>query len=414
LLNTQKLKIAMISIHASPLGDLGTRDNGGMSVCVRELARELGRRGHRVDIFTRASRPSDKGWLVLADNVRLVYLKVPKAYRAAKDALYPHLPDYFKRLEAFRLRERIDYDLVHSNYWLSGYLGNRAQSCWGVPHITTFHTLGLLKNSIGKGSHEPALRIAVEKQVAQACDHIVVGSRREQHNLRRHYHVATSKIGIAPCGVDLKLFRPFDRTYARRRLGLDTGEKVVLYVGRFDPLKGISRIVEAMGLLQQHPVRFVIAGGDGQANPEVRKLQALARRLSLDGAVRFAGRVDQQELPLYYSAADVLAVPSLYESFGIVALEALACGTPVITTPVGAMDSIISNGRNGCIVRGATPAAFARAIQALIAAGPAPASERESIRATVASYGWACAADSMLEHYRLAIAGYRKEEQSRT
>jgi D-inositol-3-phosphate glycosyltransferase len=183
-------------------------------------------------------------------------------------------------------------------------------------------------------------------------------------------------------------------------------------VGRFDPLKGISRIVEAIGLLRQHSVRFVIAGGDGQANPEVHKLQALADRLSLDGAVRFAGRVDQQELPLYYSAADVLAVPSLYESFGIVALEALACGTPVIATPVGAMESIIQKGRNGCIVRGATPAAFARAIQALTVAGSAPA--RESIRATVAGYGWACAADSMLEQYRAAMAGYRKEERSHT
>jgi D-inositol-3-phosphate glycosyltransferase len=399
----------MISIHASPLGELGTRDNGGMSVCVRELARELGRRGHRVDIFTRASRPSDKGWRMLAENVRLVYLKVPTAYRAAKDGLYPHLPDYFMKLEAFRLRERIDYDLVHSNYWLSGCIGSRAQACWRVPHLTTFHTLGLLKNIIGNGLHEPDLRITAEKQVAQACSHIVVGSRREQRNLRRHYHVATSKIGIAPCGVDLKLFRPFDRAYARRRLGLDPGEKIVLYVGRFDPLKGISRIVEAIGLLRQHPVCLVIAGGDGQGNPEVHKLQALAGRLSLDGAVRFAGRVDQQELPLYYSAADMLAVPSLYESFGIVALEALACGTPVVATPVGAMDSIISNGRNGCIVRGTTPAAFARAIQALIAAGPALA--REAVRETVAGYSWACAASSMLEQYRLVIAGYRKARQ---
>jgi D-inositol-3-phosphate glycosyltransferase len=346
---------------------------------------------------------------VLADNVRLVYLKVPRAYRAAKDALYPYLPDYFMRLEDFRLHERIDYDLVHSNYWLSGCIGSRAQACWGVPHLTTFHTLGLLKNIIGNGLHEPALRITAEKQVAQDCCHIVVGSRRERHNLSRHYHVAKSKIGIAPCGVDMKLFRPFDRAYARRRLGLDTGETIVLYVGRFDPLKGISRIVEAMGLLRQHPVRFVIAGGDGQANPEVQKLQALAGRLSLDGAVRFAGRVDQQVLPLYYSAADMLAVPSLYESFGIVALEALACGTPVIATPVGAMDSIIKKGRNGCIVRGTTPAAFARAIQALIAAGPAP--EREAVRETVACYGWTCAAESMLEQYRLAIAGYRKARQ---
>jgi D-inositol-3-phosphate glycosyltransferase len=401
------LRIAMISIHSSPIGDLGTRDNGGMSVCVRELARELGRRGHRVDIFTRASGPSDKESVVLADNVRLVYLKVPKSYRASKYGLYPHLPDFFRRLEEFRLCTGAEYDLVHSHYWLSGYLGTTAQACWRVPHITTFHTLGLLKNIIGNGTHEPELRIAAEKMVAQACSRIVVGSRREQHNLSRYYHVPKSKIGIAPCGVDLQLFRPLDRAYARRRLGLGIREKIVLYVGRFDPLKGISRVVEAVGLLKDMPVRFVIAGGDGQANSEMRKLRELARGLCLDGAVRFAGRVEQQELPLYYSAADVLAVPSLYESFGIVALEALACGTPVIATPVGAMDSIISNGINGRIITGATPAAFARAIQSLIMEGPAP----EAVRASVSGYGWASAADSIGAEYHTAITGFAKAER---
>lgn len=406
-----KFSIAMISIHASPLGDLGTRDNGGMSVCVRELARELGRRGHRVDIFTRASRPSDKEPLVLAKNVRLVYLKVPKAYRASKDALYPYLPDFFLRLDAFRLRERIDYDLVHSNYWLSGCLGNKVQACWDMPHLTTFHTLGLLKNIIGNGEYEPGLRIASEKLVAQACSRIVVGSRREQKNLSRHYHVAAGKIGIAPCGVDMKLFRPLDRAYARLRLGYGPHEKIVLYVGRFDPLKGISRMLEAASLLKHLPLRLIIVGGDGQANPEMLKHRDLARAFSLDGAVQFEGRVEQRELPLYYSAADVLAVPSLYESFGIVALEALACGTPVIATPVGAMDGIIKKGLNGCIVRGATPAAFARAIQALTAEGPAPGPEREAVRQSVAGYSWSCAADSMLEQYRAAIAGYRKAKQ---
>ncbi len=405
-MNEHKLSIAMICIHSSPIGDLGTRDNGGMSVCVRELARELGRRGHRVDIFTRASGPSDKESVALADNVRLVYLKVPKAYRLAKDALYPHLPDFFMRLEDFRLRTGAAYDLVHSNYWLSGCLGSRAQACWDVPHLTTFHTLGLLKNIIGNGSHEPKLRITVEKQVAQDCSRIVVGSRREQQNLSRYYHVVKSKIGIAPCGVDLKLFRPLDRMSARQRLGLDIHEKIVLYVGRFDPLKGISRVLEALGLLKAVPVRFVIAGGDGRAHPDMRRLRDLARGLSLDGAVRFAGRIEQQKLPLYYSAADVLAVPSLYESFGIVALESLACGTPVIAAPVGAMESIIINGFNGRIVKGATPAAFARAIQALTATGPAPS--REAVRETVAGYSWGSAADSMLEQYGAAIAGYGK------
>jgi D-inositol-3-phosphate glycosyltransferase len=262
-----------------------------------------------------------------------------------------------------------------------------------------------LKNIIGNGEHEPGLRIAAEKLVAQACSRIVVGSRREQKNLSRHYHVAAGKIGIAPCGVDMKLFRPLDRARARLRLGYGPHEKIVLYVGRFDPLKGISRMLEAVSLLKHLPLRLIIVGGDGQANPEMLKHRELARAFSLDGAVQFAGRVEQRELPLYYSAADVLAVPSLYESFGIVALEALACGTPVIAAPVGAMDSIIKKNINGCIVRGSTPAAFARAIASCTTAGRP---DRATVRQSVAGFSWACAADSMLEQYRAAITGYAK------
>ena len=407
-MNKQKLSIAMISIHSSPLGDLGTRDNGGMSVYIHELARELGRCGHRGERFTRATGPSDGEIIRLGPRVRLIHVKIPGAYRASREKIYPHLADFFLGIEGFRIREGARYDIVHSHYWLSGCIGNKAQACWEVPHLTTFHTLGLVKNIIGNGEHEPTLRITVEKLIAQACSRIVVGSRREQKNLCRHYHVAKSKIGISPCGVDLKLFRPLDRAYARSMLGLGLHEKIVLYVGRFDPLKGISRVIEAVSLIKHLPLRLIIIGGDGQKTAERQKIKSLPRELALGGIVQFEGRVAHQKLPLYYSSADMLAVPSLYESFGIVALEALACGTPVIATTVGAMDSIISNGLNGRIVTGSTPAAFARAIQQLTGAGPAPAASRKAVRETVAGYSWACAADSMLEQYKTAIAGYGK------
>jgi D-inositol-3-phosphate glycosyltransferase len=183
-------------------------------------------------------------------------------------------------------------------------------------------------------------------------------------------------------------------------------EKIVLYVGRFDPLKNISDVIEAVSLLKHLPLRLIIIGDDGQKTAELRKIKSLTRTLALDAAVQFAGRVEQPILPLYYSAADVLAVPSLYESFGIVALEALACGTPVIAAPVGAMDSIIRKNVNGCIVQGSTPAAFARAIDSCTTAGQVP--DRATVRQSVAGFSWACAADSMLEQYRAAITGYAK------
>ena len=401
-----QLRIAMISIHSSPIGELGTRDTGGMSVYILELSRELGRRGHRVDIFTRATGPSDKELVRLAPRVRLIQVKIPGAYRASREKIHPHLADFFLAIEGFRTRESARYDIVHSHYWLSGCIGNKAAACWGVPHLTTFHTLGLLKNIIGNGEHEPTLRITVEKLVAQACSRIVVGSRREQKNLSRYYQVPPGKVGIAPCGVDQKLFRPLDRTYARRRLGLAPHEKIVLYVGRFDPLKNISRMIEAVSLLKHLPVRLIIIGDDGQKTAELQKIKSLTRELALDAAVQFTGRVEQPILPLYYSAADVLAVPSLYESFGIVALEALACGTPVIAAPVGAMDSIIRKNVNGCIVRGSTPAAFARAIASCTTAGRTP--DRATVRQSVAGFSWAHAADCIVAEYRAAVTGYAK------
>ena len=403
-MNKQKLSIAMISIHSSPLADLGTRDNGGMSVYIRELARELGRRGHSIDIYTRAAHPDDPDVVRLGPRVRLIYIKVPKAFSASKDQLYPYLGDFFLGIEGFRIRQGLRYDAVHSHYWLSGCIGGEAGTCWDVPHLTTFHTLGLMKNKAGNGLHEPELRIAAEKQIVAACSRILVGTAREQHNLVRHYHVPKSRIGIVPCGVDLKLFRPIDQHAARRSLGFAPQEKIILYVGRFDPLKGISRIIEAVSLLRHLSVRFVIVGGDGQSNPEMLRLRALAREFSLDGAVRFAGRVEQSRLPLYYSAADIFAMPSLYESFGIVALEALACGTPVIAAPVGALDSIIKKNLNGCIVRSPAPASFARAIEACIARGRAL--PRDAVRQSVAGFTWAHAADSMIDEYRAALDRY--------
>lgn len=409
-MNKQKLSIAMISIHSSPLGDLGTRDNGGMSVYIRELARELGRRGHRIDIFTRAAHPGDPEIVLLAPRVRLVHIKVPRAGRAFKEKLYPYLDDFFLGIEGFRQRQRLRYDAVHSHYWLSGCIGGKAGACWDVPHLTTFHTLGLMKNKTGKGLHEPELRIATEKLIARSCSRILVGTAREQYNLARHYHVPKSRIGIVACGVDLKLFRPLDRIAARRSLGFSQQEKILLYVGRFDPLKGISRVLEAVSLLRHISVRFVIVGGDGHDHPEMLRLRALARELSLGGAVRFEGRMEQRRLPLYYSAADLFAMPSLYESFGIVALESLACGTPVIATPVGALDSIIKKNLNGCIVKNPTPAAFARAIKAYVAEGcELP---RDAVRESVAGFTWAHAADHMIDEYRAALARYCKARLS--
>ena len=329
----EKLRIAMLSVHSSPIGELGTKNTGGMSVYIRETAQELGNRGHLVDIYTRLNGSGQKQIAHLYDNVRLIHLKAGNNGQMNKLALYGHLDDFFKELEKFRDRESVDYDLIHSHYWLSGRVGSWAQERWKVPHVFMFHTVGAVKNSTVGSEKEPELRTAIEKNLARKCDRILVATDKERGHLVQHYGACPETIGVVPCGVNLNLFRPLDKIAARKQLGFAQDETVVLFVGRFAPLKGIDRLLEAMAHLKHHQrLRLVIVGGDGNNAPESQRLQGLSRGLSIQDSVTFVGRIEQSMLPPYYSAADVLVVPSHYESFGLVALESLASGTPVVAT----------------------------------------------------------------------------------
>jgi len=390
----------MLSVHSSPLGPLGSRDTGGMSVYIRETARELGQMGHRVDIFTR--RTADVGDPVtdLAENVRLVHLSTGNGRDVPKDVLHRHTADFHRALESFRNRHFLDYDLIHSHYWLSGSLGEMARESWQRPHIVTFHTLGAVKNGIGVGQPEPLLRIATEKNLAATCERVLSTTPKDKVQLIRFYDAVSDKIGVVPCGVDLNLFRPLDTTVARRRLGFASDHPIVLFVGRFDSVKGIDRLVTAMTYLRRREsLRLVLVGGDGPASPETRRLQKQARDLGLQDTVTFAGRIDQDRLPPYYSAADVLVVPSLYESFGLVGLEALACGTPVVATPVGAMESILQQGRTGQVVTQPEPRLLADAIEAFLPSKARKTASAADIRASVRQFSWSKVAAALVAEY---------------
>ncbi|UCF93184.1 MAG: glycosyltransferase [Desulfobacterales bacterium] len=404
-MKAEQLKIAMFSVHSSPIGELGTKDTGGMSVYIRELARELGRRGHHVDIFTHFPKARSNQIIDLYANVRLIHLSIGNNGHIDKQSLYPYLAEYFQMLEKFRAREENQYDLVHSHYWLSGRIGYWAQDYWGVPHILMFHTLGAVKNTLGQGQDEPALRLATERRLAQTCHRILAATDRERAQLMRYYNASPAKIGVVPCGVNLDLFRPADRAQARRRLGLDPAESIVLYVGRFEPLKGIDRLLAAVTRLQhRHRLRLVIVGGDGHQTAESQKLHRLSRNWGIQDAVTFAGRIDQKNLPPYYSAADVLVVPSHYESFGLVALEALACGTPVVATNVGAMVHIIQNGRTGCVIQTAEPGLLAAGIETVLAGTRAGDKSADAIRTSVLGFGWSNVADAINAEYEILMA----------
>lgn len=391
-------RIAMVSVHSSPIGPLGSRDTGGMSVYIRALARELGRRGHRVDVFTRAALPSLAGRMIsLGPNVRLIHLAAGAA-GLPKEALLPHLDPFFDALEAFRRRQGVAYDLIHSHYWLSGLVGLRAQAAWGAPHVVTFHTLGTAKPRRRAGSRALAERIVGERTVAQGCDRIVVTSMRERANLLRFCPGSGSKTAVVPCGVDLELFRPIDRRRARREIGVDPEASLVLYVGRFAPEKGLARLLRAIALLDRRPApQLLIAGGELSEESEREPIVGLARRLGIADRVRLEGRVAQPRLPLYYSAADVLAVPSAYESFGMAALEALACGAPVAATRVGAMAELSGEGLHVRLARSQSAAAFAAAMAELLA--ERPAASALFAPAAVERYAWPRVADALLTVY---------------
>lgn len=396
------LKIAMLSIHSDPIGELGSKDTGGMSVYIRELARELGRREHHIDIYTRLQGDEKQSITDLYDNVRLIHLGIPNGGRLSKLALYHYLSKFFRALEDFRSAENLSYDIIHSHYWLSGRLANWAQSFWNRPHVATFHTLGEVKNRTGTGAHEPGFRLAAEKEIVHTCHRILAPTARERDSLVRFYDAPAEKIGVVPCGVNLDLFYPEPKTAARKRLGLNPADTILLYVGRFDPLKGLNTLLEAMTYLRHHPrIRLVVVGGDGDQSPEYQALAEKTERLAIEGKVMFEGRIDQHNLPPYYNAADVLVMPSRYESFGMVGLEALACGIPVVSTPVGAVDSLIRKARAGCIVSDPSPRSLADGIQSIINDRSIPAAD--VIRQSILGYSWSNVASAVIAEYESAI-----------
>ncbi len=396
----------MLSVHSCPTRRLGGKDTGGMSVYIRELARELGRRGHWVDVYTRAHDPMDDQIVDLGENARLIHLEAGGVQDIHKLVVYSYLADLLCELESFAERSGLQYDLIHSHYWLSGWLGRCIQRSWDVPHITMFHTLGAVKNTIGMGEDEPQLRIRAEKELAKDCHRIIAATEKEKEDLIRYYDASPETIGVIPCGVNLDLFRPVDKGIARRQLGFDD-DSIILFVGRIDPLKGIDRLLMAMTYLdgRQGP-RLVVVGGDDDSEAELERLQELSQELHIQDSVTFVGPVGQEELPCYYSAAHVCVIPSYHESFGLVALESLACGTPVVAAGVGGIEAVVRQGETGYVLKDNAPLRLADRIAALLSRPDAGAQSVSSTRASVLGFSWANIAEAIIEEYRQVLGNH--------
>jgi D-inositol-3-phosphate glycosyltransferase len=398
---SDRLKIAALSVHSCPIGKLGSKDTGGMSVYIRELARELGKRGHIIDIYTRAHDPDEAQIVKLGENARVIHLHAGEVEPIDKLAVYSHLEDFACSMEDFRASNGLQYDLIHSHYWLSGWVGRRIQRWWDMPQVIMFHTLGAIKNAIGVGENEPALRIMAERELVRDCQRIIAATEKGKEELVSYCGASPEKISVIPCGVNLELFRHIDKEAARRSLGLN-GHKILLFVGRMDPLKGMDRLLTALPSVDtKQNFKLLLIGGDEDSKPEVERLQRLARSLHIQDSVTFAGIVEQRELPLYYSAADICVIPSYYESFGLVALESLACGTPIVATRVGCVESVVNHGRNGHVVANNAPLRLADGIDTLLSDSTESA---DAIRASVNRFSWSNVAEAIIPLYKALIA----------
>lgn len=387
------LRLAFLSAHSSPLGRAGTRDTGGMNVYLRELSLALGRRGHQVDLFTRRNVPSSKEEVALGPGARLIYVFAGPSAPVDKYLLPPLMEQFAAGVESFRRRAQQQYDLVFSHYWVSGLAGRLLAQAWQAPHLVMFHTLGALKNAALHEPPEPRERLVAESLLARESRAVVVAAEREREGLIRCLGVPPEKVAVVPCGVNFFRFRPRQREEARRLIGLPGG-RLILAVGRIDPVKGLDLLLEAFSMLPASAeVRLLIVGGDEHSQAEAARLCRLAKRLEVAGRVYFAGAVDHRKMPAYYSAADVLVIASRYESFGMIALEALACGTPVVATPVGGLPALVQDGRTGFVATEGTPAALAEKVSLVLEGGLA--GTPPELRNAVRPYSWPAVARAM-------------------
>lgn len=401
------LRIAMISAHTSPLAKPGGNKAGGLNVYVLELARRLAGEGCQVDIFSRSTSPQTPEISQLMAGLRVIHLPAGPRRFLSPQSIFNHLGSFEAALLDFQTREGLSYDLVHSHYWLSGILGENLKKLWHVPHVTMFHTLGEVKNRASVGEHESALRIDAETRIVAGADRIICATEQERTALWQLYGADPGKVSVIPLGVDLDLFQPVDKATARERLGLKD-ERIVLFVGRLEPLKGADILINAAAMLDSDiECGVLIVGGDRGSHAHVEQLKSLARQQGIEQRVAFVGAIDHDLLPLYYSAADVCVVPSHHESFGLVAVEAMASGTPVVASRVGGLTSTIRDGETGYLIPWLCPEPFAERIDLLLENESLRRSLGEAAREQVTRFRWENVVAAMIEEYK-QLTGQRE------
>ena len=408
-------RIAMLSVHTSPLDQPGTGDAGGMNVYIAEVATRLAARGTEVEVFTRARSSDQPREVQMAPGV-LVHNVVAGPFEGLPKE---DLPGQLCAMTAGVLRREAArregwYDLIHSHYWLSGQVGWLAKERWGIPLLHTMHTMGRVKN-LSLAPHdrsEPELRIIGEQQVVDAADRLVANTDTERHELVELYDADPALVDVVPPGVDLDAFHPRERELARAALGHAPDELVVLFVGRIQPLKAPDLLVEAMARLAASDpvlasrVRLEFCGGpSGSGTEHPTALADLAAELHVPAS--FHAPTDRARLRERYAAADVVVVPSHSESFGLVAVEAQACGTPVLAANVGGLPVAVADGVSGILVDGHDPQVWAQALGRILGDDALRARLAAGTRAHAQTLSWDATVEGLLASYSAALAAPR-------
>ncbi|WP_159944543.1 MULTISPECIES: D-inositol-3-phosphate glycosyltransferase [unclassified Nocardiopsis] len=407
-------RVATVSLHTSPLDQPGTGDAGGMNVYVVEVARRMAERGVAVDVFTRAASPDLPPVVELAPGVNVRHVPAGPYGHLDKNALAEHLcPFIFGMLRAEAQGEPGHYGLVHGHYWLSGQAGVVAARRWGVPLVQSMHTMARVKNAaLAEGDEpEPEARVRGEDQLVRQADRLIANTEDEARQLRDHYGARDNQISVIPPGVDLEVFTPGSRRDALAGIGLPPDAELLLFVGRVQRLKAPDVLIRAAArLLERDPalrsrlVVAVVGGLSGAGRREPGLLADLADSLGVSDVVRIEPPQSRERLADYYRAATATVVPSYSESFGLVAVESQACGTPVVAARVGGLTTAVADGVSGILVRGHDPDDYAAVLHRMIAEPAWRARLAMAAPRHAATLGWSRTVDQLLDVYRASTA----------
>ena len=391
------MKILIISYHTCPENKLGSKDSGGLNIYLHEISNELGTRGHSVDIFTREHDICDPLEIEINNNSKVIHLNAGDLAEE-KHQMHNYIDLFTSNLINYIDEQNLQYDLIYSNYWMSGIVGELISEKLKIPHIITFHTMGLTKRSVNYLENESDFRIENELDLIKKSDAIVVPTQQEKENLILNYK-SENNIYIVSPGVDLEKFKSKNKFESREKLGLSQTTKILLSVGRLEPIKGYDVLINALSFLNisdDFDVRLLIIGGDSKSQNELERLNSLKLKHGLSNQVNFLGAIDHDELPIYLSAADVFVMPSAYETFGIAALEASACNLPVIAPQVGGLKSVVKHGQTGFLSINKSPESLMHYLEILLKNKPLRELFGVNSRLHAMNYSWGKSSEDLI------------------